>query len=124
MRLVALEANRVSGGFSLHLLHRRVIGMLGTRYIPKQVAFRVEPAHIKPRRIAALLEFLVVAFDIGEAVVANGGERSVMLDLVLEAGQLLDYLLALFGARCVGAFRGGAVGIVNGLCLGGGRGGE
>lgn len=46
-------------------------------------------------------------------------ERSVVLDLVLEPCQLLDDLLALLCPLGLGSLGGGAVGVVDGLRLGG-----
>lgn len=46
---------------------------------------------------------------------------SVVLHLVLEVSQLCDDLFALFCPRGLGALRDGAVGIVDGLRLGGRR---
>jgi hypothetical protein len=72
-----------------------------------------------PAGVAELLKLLVVGGDFGRvAVVDDGGQRAVVLDLVLEGAELLDNLLAFGLLLGVVGLGDGAVDVVNGASLG------
>lgn len=74
-----------------------------------------------PAGVAELLNLLVEGGDlVGEAVVGNGGEGTVVLDLVLEGAELLDNLLALGLLLGIVGLGDGAVDVVDAAGLDGG----
>lgn len=83
------------------------------------VALGEEPGDGVPAGVAELLKLLVVGGDFGRvAVVDDGGQRAVVLDLVLEGAELLDNLLAFGLLLGVVGLGDGAVDVVNGASLG------
>lgn len=69
----------------------------GNEDIPVHVAFGKQPRDVVPGgRVAERGHLLVVLGDlVGEAIVDNGCQGLVVLNLVLEGAELLDNLLAL-----------------------------
>jgi hypothetical protein len=63
--------------------------------IPVQIALGVQPRHAVPFGSAPGGEFLVVGLDVPLAVVGDGRELAVVLQLVLELGELRHDPLAL-----------------------------
>lgn len=104
--------------------------------LPVHVALREQPSNVVPARVTALLELLVIAGNISGSIVRkrSGLERlaesymlihhagysrhdSVVLNLVLQSSQALDYRLALLGLLSILLSRDSLVDIVNGTSL-------
>jgi hypothetical protein len=83
--------------------------------VPVEVALSVQPGYAVPLHTASRGQFLVICLDVAPAIIGDWRELPVVLQLVLELGELCNDAFALADGVVVFGVVEGAVHVVNGL---------